>query len=251
MRNTDNKNMTTLDSLVEQGKRFMGENDLPSAREAFSGAVALAETEYGSQANELIEPLWWLAKAYRAHKYSPCPEMGEAISAVERAISIAEVSSGDEPRLEVLLTFFGVSLWFNGRHERAIEAISRARDVRATWSTDTREQTRILSEILLHSAGRAEDALTNARQLLQQEKDMGGGPSLYAEFLMADCLRQAGGREVEACSFMVAFLERTSDAATSDDEVKAIVRGWLDELKERLHVDVSKADPLLERKQES
>jgi hypothetical protein len=221
--------VNTRDSFIEEGKRFMAEGDLRSAREAFQRAVALVEGELGPETEELISPLFWLAKAHRAAGYTPCPEVEKSIAVLARAIIIAEASESDERRLAALLMFQGESLWFNAQHERALEAAERSLELTKRWSGDTRKHTRMLAAIL-HSAGRSAEAAVYARALAQQEEGhLGKGASdPLAQLLLADCLRQAG-QKAEA---RIVMLEILAWEDAGNEEVKTVVKQWLDELDE-------------------
>ena len=97
------------------------------------------------------------------------------------------------------------------------------------WTNDTREQTSLLAEILLHGSRRPEEALAYARMLLREE-EMLGGALTYARFLLADCLRQVAGGEAEARSQIGEILAERSGPDTGDDGMKEAVRRWLTEL---------------------
>jgi hypothetical protein len=219
--------MKTYDLLIEEGKRFITDNNLVSARDALERAIVMIESEHGLHAQELITPLSWLAKAYRGDHYNPCSEVEKSISVMARALLIAEAPPCDEPRLAAMLTFQGLSLWFNGEHERALEAVARSLELAKHWTTDTTEQTRLLAEIL-HSAGRSADALVYAHELVRQAEERPSGTQLksYAQLLLADCLRQAG-QKTEARAIILEILA-WDDAG--NEEVKKVVRQWLDEL---------------------
>jgi hypothetical protein len=219
--------MKTHDFLIEEGKRFIADNDLVSAREALERAVAMVESEQGLHAQELITPLSLLAQAYRGNHHTPCPEVEKSISVFARALLIAEAPPCDEPRLAAMLMFQGLSLWFNDEHERALEAVARSLELAKHWTTNTTEQTRLLAEIL-HSAGRSADALVYAHELVRQAEALPSGAQLksYGQILLADCLRQAG-RKTEARAIMLEILAWDD---TGNEEVKKVVRQWLDEL---------------------
>ena len=212
----------------------MAQDDVVLARQAFADAVLFAEANFGPAARELIAPLWWLAKSYRAHQYKACEEIETALRAERRAIAIAETASPpDLPQLARLLTFHGISSWLGGHNDAALGVLTRAKNLTVGWSADTREQVGPLTEILLLSVGKPEEALPYARELVKQEEKFNQGiATSHSLFLLGDCLRRVGPRE-EARAHLERFLRRDAKPGSGDGELKVIVRGWLDDLNAR------------------
>jgi hypothetical protein len=225
--------MSGLEDLVAEGKRFLANDSFVDARETFRQVVSMVESDHGLQSKHLIEPLWYLSEAHSAHHQQPCSDVGAAIHELDRAIAIADACSPrDELWLERLLTRVGHLRAVNGLHESAIDSVARARSLVLHRTGDARWQTRMLAEFLLHGAGKPEEALVYARILRLEEEGRGDTPT-YVQFLLADCLRRATGQETEARSLIGEILARESEPNTNDDEMKAIARGWLDEVDRR------------------
>lgn len=225
--------MSTLMSLLAEGERlFIAERATEAARAVFERALAEAEREHGENHEALIMPLWWLSKVARYRQDSRNDQTALAVAYGARALRLAEEHWQTAPwGLPNLLEFHATTLHINEDIDEAIVTAARAATLLRDAGRDPRAPLQTQVEVLMF-AGRGEEGIEPARELLGLEQAHDGLMTWYAHYLLLNCLRIAG-RDAEALERARDFVAREGKEA-ADSGYKDLVRPMVVELERRI-----------------
>ncbi|MCC6559699.1 MAG: tetratricopeptide repeat protein, partial [Polyangiaceae bacterium] len=230
-----------LSNLMQEGKRFDWNGDNPGAENAYRRALSLAESMYGIDAAELIEPLCALASTLSLPGGDgPSARRADAVILMRRALGIAEAHFGMNDRgLVRILSRLALGLDMNGQPLDAYEHAMRALNIADSFqgdAGDARDLPRHLAALLL-TLGRPEQALPFAERALRLEeacKSQTASAGLGLAYrALGMCLMGVGRGEEAIVQFercLALFRSRHPDRKPRiEDEIL----GWIDELRRR------------------